>query len=425
MLLYQFHDILPGSSIDRVYTESVERYEAILQRLHESIYILANKLFGEGLLNLNPFCRNGIFRIGENWYAGDVPAMGFLPVSQMEKVNEFTVQATQDTIENNKLRVAFKDGCIVSLFDKDLGYEFVKKGEKMGVFSDYTDVGDCWDIRPVHYQKTRRNAVCISFEACTDGAIAVAKAKFELGRSVLEVCYILKQGSELLEIEIKIDCRQKKRMMRVAFPVNIESDVCSFNIPFGHLYRKTTENNSVEKAQYEVSGQKFVDISVARFGFSLLNDCKYGYRCKGHTIDVDLIRTPAGGLGTDVDRGVHTLKLAVYTHVGSLNQNTYRHSYEVNNELLLLSGTGRDDRFAPYVCDNENIVLEAVKIAEDNSGAVVRLYNCSENLEKCSVGFEDYQVAGITNIMEDACVPSGDVLEFRPFELKLLKIVKP
>ena len=60
--------------------------------------------------------------------------------------------------------VRFENGCIVSLFDKTLNREFVQRGKKMGVFSSYTDIGDCWDIRPVNCQKSRRNAKCTSFK---------------------------------------------------------------------------------------------------------------------------------------------------------------------------------------------------------------------------------------------------------------------
>ena len=86
--------------------------------------------------------------------------------------------------------------------------------------------------------------------------------------------------SPALQIELTIDCHQKSRMLRIEFPTSIETDECSFNVPFGHIKRKTTENNSVEKAQYEVSGQKFVDLSCGEYGLSLVNDCKYGFRCK-------------------------------------------------------------------------------------------------------------------------------------------------
>ena len=165
-------------------------------------------------------------------------------------------------------------------------------------------------------------------------------------------------------------------MLRVEFPVNVISNECSFNVPFGHIKRATTENNSVEKAQYEVSGQKFVDMSNDKYGISIINDCKYGYRCKENIIDINLIRSPAGGPGSNVDQGEHTLKLALYTHKGRLNSDTYRYCYEINNELTVLSGTGSCDRFSPYKCNNKNIVLEAVKIADDNGSAVMRLYNC-------------------------------------------------
>lgn len=424
VLLYQFHDILPGSSINRVYEESVARYELILKKLYDAISYLAEALFGYGLLNLNSFEQKGIFKVDKTWYRAELPPMGFAPVSELERVGEFTVKATADTIENDKLRVVFEDGCITSLFDKSLNREFVKLDCKMGVFSSYTDIGDCWDIRPVNYQKSRKNAEMLSFATYLDGARAVADVRFKLGGSVINSRYILTQDSEILEIQLKIDCHQKKSMMRVEFPVSIETDICSFNIPFGHLTRKTTESNSVEKAQYEVSGQKFVDMSNREYGLSLINDCKYGYRCKNGVIDLNLIRSPLGGPGSNVDQGEHTVNLAIYTHAGALDKETYRHAYALNNEPSVIRGSGSDDAFSPFSCDNENIVLEAVKIGESGDTAVFHLYNCSESGQKCKLSFAGYDIAAVTNVMEDEDKPTSAEQEFRPFELKLIKIKK-
>lgn len=424
VLLYQFHDILPGSSINRVYDESVARYEKILAHLNEGIESLSNKLFGKGLLNLNSFSQSGIFKVDSEWYYSDVPAMGFASVSQMKRVKKFTVRATQNIIENEKLRVQFKDGCIVSLFDKVLNQEFVQNGKRLGVFSSYTDVGDCWDIHPVNYQKSRQNAKCTSFETNLDGARATAMSEFKLGASTIRCLYILTQNSELLEMELTIDCHQKRQMMRVEFPVTVVSDECSFNVPFGHIKRATTENNSVEKAQYEVSGQKFVDLSNDKYGISIINDCKYGYRCKGSVIDIDLIRSPFGGPGTNVDQGVHTLKFAIYTHSGELASDTYKYAYQINNAPVAVNGIGGLEDFAPFKCDNDNIILESVKIADDDNGAVLRLYNCSESVQKCTVSVDGYEVSGITDIMEDEANAVDEQLHFRPFELKLIKVIK-
>lgn len=424
VLLYQFHDILPGSSIDRVYDESVAEYEKILARLNEGIENLSNQIFGKGLLNLNSFAQSGIFKVDGDWYSSVVPAMGFASVSQMRKIKEFTVKVTKNTIENEKLCVKFKDGCVVSLFDKELNREFVQCGKKMGAFSSYTDIGDCWDIRPINYQKSRRDAKCISFETNLDGACAIAVAVFKLGASTIKCRYSLTQNSEILKMNLTIDCHQKCKMMRVEFPVSVINDECSFNVPFGHIKRATTENNSVEKAQYEVSGQKFVDISDNKYGISIINDCKYGYRCKGSKLDIDLIRSPLRGPGTNVDQGVHTLKLAVYTHSGKLSSNTYKYAYQINNELVFVNGIGDLSNFAPFKCDNENIILESVKISDDNAGAVLRLYNCSDNAQKCTVTFEGYEVSGITDVMEGEISAIDDLLNFRPFELKLVKVIR-
>lgn len=421
-LLYQFHDILPGSSINRVYDESVARYEKILIRLNWAINYLADKIFKKGLLNLNSFAHSGSFNIDGEWYNADIPAMGFTPVTEMKKIEQFSVNATADTIENEKYCVKFEDGCIVSLFDKTLNREFVGRGKKMGVFSVYKDIGDCWDIHPINYQKTKVDAKCTAFKTVDNRASVSAVADFKLGQSTITCTYTLTQGGEVLEADLVIDCHQKNSMMRVAFPISVVSDECNFNVPFGHISRATTENNSVEKAQFEVSGQKFVDISNEKLGLTLINDCKYGYRCKGSVIDVNLIRSPLGGPGHNVDQGIHTVKFALYAHEGKISADTYKYAYQINNEPICVNGVGDTGSMSAFHCDNENIILESLKISDDKKGSVLRLYNCTDTEQECRIAFDGYEIAGTTDILEDNVMPCEDKLTFRGFELKLVKI---
>ena len=165
-------------------------------------------------------------------------------------------------------------------------------------------------------------------------------------------------------------------------------------------------------------------MSNNEYGISILNDCKYGYRCKNNVIDVDLIRSPFRGPGKNVDQGTHTLKLAIYTHGGNLSSETYKYAYQVNNEPVVVQGNDGLGDFSPFTCDNKNIILESVKISDDKLGAVLRLYNCSESMEKCLVSFEGYEISGITDVMEDEVAGIDGTLEFRPFELKLIKFIR-
>ena len=439
VLLYQFHDILPGSSINRVYAEAGARYDVIYAELTAAINALANYLVTEkSLVNLNPFSYNKNYSPDDcNWYNFDIPALGCVSVSEATPLTEFFAKADENSIENDRLRVTFTDGLITSLFDKTLQKEFVADGGKMALVSQYTDVGDCWDIRPEEYYDTKRDAVCTYFDTWELDAVAYAVAVYELNGTIITQEFSLTDGESLLKVDMEINCRQEDAMLRIAFPTSIETDECNFNIQFGHIARKTTENDSVEKAQYEVSGQKFVDMSEADFGLSFINDCKYGYRCKGGVIDLDLIRSPKGGPGTKVDQGEHTLTYALYTHAGPLGIDTYKEAYLLNNPLLLAgegnsSGTVNTDGFVGglrlaelYANENQNIVLETLKIPEDGNGLIARFYNAGAEKQETKAELMGYRAAEVMDIMENKISDKTDgSLSLRGFELINIRYVK-
>lgn len=424
VLLYQFHDILPGSSIDRVYEESRARYQEISAELEQAVSTLAGAVFGRGYFNFNSFHDTLTVKVGGKWYRAQVPALEFLPREALEEVSAFHARACAggDYIENDCVKVTFENGFIRSYYDKRLKREFADGGKKMAVVTQYRDVGDCWDIRPQNYASSRREARCTGFGLFADGPLAVARGSYRIGGSSVTIQYTLTDHSPALKLELAIDCHQKSQMLRIEFPTAIETDECSFNVPFGHIKRKTTENNSIEKAQFEVSGQKFVDLSNQEYGLSLINDCKYGFRCKNGVIDVDLVRSPRGGPGHSVDQGVNRVLLELFPHAGALGAETYARAYALNNPIREVDGRASCGDRPRYSSSNEAVVLESVQLSPDGSGAVLRLYNCSEAAQSAEISVSGYRIAGLTDLMEDALAPCGNTLHFRPFELKLVKM---
>ncbi len=423
ILLYQFHDILPGSSINRVYEESVARYEIIYARLNDAIAELSKALCkGKGWLNLTSYNYTKTLENDGKWYSVNVPAIGFAGVDSAEEITAFSATAGADFIENDKVKVTFKDGLIVSLFDKSLGKELIKAEAGANLFSMYTDVGDCWDIKPVDYQKDKTDAVCTAFETGVCGAKAYAKVAYKVCDTEVWQTISITDNSALVTFETKVNFVAKEQMLRAAFPVNIKTETAKFNIQFGHIERKTTENDSWDTAQYEVSGQKFVDFSQGDYGISLIDDCKYGYRCKGDVIDIDLIRAPKDGPGENVDQGENFITYALYPHAGELGTDTYREAYILNNPPIFVDGAG-DTANGLYKSDNENIVLESVKIPEDKNGLLLRLYNASESAQSVTVGFEGRKVTETVNVPEKSLAPCDGSLTFNPFELKIVRIV--
>lgn len=425
VLLYQFHDILPGSSIDRVYSESVEKYGVLLNEVECAIGQLAETIFGSSCyMNLNAFDIEQLIEKDGDWFWLKVPQVGAASIDSNKRITEFYAQASNDAIENDRIRIVFREGVIISLYDKTLCREFAVKADPMAVFSQYKDVGDAWDIRPVRYQNSQKKAVLKCFSIQTSGAMAFADVEFVLGKSTIKQRVSIVDGSNLVTIDIDVDCSQSSSMMRVAFPTTIYSDQCSFNVQFGHITRSTKESTSFEKAQYEVSGQKFVDLSSEAWGISLINDGKYGYRAKNNVIDVNLIRSPKKGPGSHIDQGHHHIKLALYTHAGSLSSDTYEQAYRLNNPLIHVKGENPSPNYNAFI-ENSNsaIILEGVKVAEDGQGMILHLYNCENKENSTEITLVGRTPKTLVDVMENTICDMDSGLLFNPFELKCVKFL--
>lgn len=427
ILLYQFHDILPGSSINRVYEECVRRYEILYHKLTNSIQALIDRLYRKDtVVNLNPFAYDTMLQHGEEWYAVHVPALG--AVSLPEPLQDFQAKCTYDTIENDKVRVRFGGGAVVSFFDKELNREFIADGTRAGVVSLYRDSGDCWDLAgaKADYLQTKQESTCTYFRAKTDDAKAYAECRFTVGNSAVTQVYYLLDGDNTLYCDMELTMNDAGHMLRMAIPTSLQTDEASFNIQFGHLKRKMTENTPQELAQFEVSGQKFVDISEEALGLSFINDCKYGYRCKYGVIDVDLVRSPEGGPGKEVDLGAHTIHWALMAHAGELGKETYQKAYLINNPLMLSGGlNGKANAEDAYHTTNEAVILETVKLPEDGNGLIVRFYNCSDSEQTADIALDGYRMSEIVNIMEESIESKTDgKLTLHGFELVNVRFVK-
>lgn len=429
ILLYQFHDILPGSSINRVYDECHKRYKIIENKMKNAVKLLAEKLFeAEGFINFNSFSYEKPVEIDEKWYLCSIAPLGFSNINKMKPITNFSAQCSADKIENDCVCVTFKNGVISSVYNKYLDREFVPENAVAGQISQYADDGDCWDIENCRcdYISTKQDAVCIGFSVSAHGAMAQAVCKYKVDNCEIQQIFYILDGDATVYAKLDLNVNQQARMLRIAFPTNIKADEGSFNIQFGHIKRKTTENNPVEIAQFEVSAHKFVDLSEKDTGLSLINDCKYGYRVKHGVIDMDLIRSPKGGPGKDVDQGKHTINYAIFTHKGQLSQETYKKAYELNNPPIRINGIkSKTDSEVFYNTTNDSVILETIKYPANGNGIITRFYNSDENPQSACVSIKGYKPIEVVNIPEEKIADKTDGnLSLRGFELINLRWIK-
>ncbi len=425
MLLYQFHDILPGSSIKRVYDESLARYRVMLKemealvaanddRLAEQIdtrsftipVLVQNSLSWErkewiqipnsltpesnSVRSPSPGGR-GERRIpplpmGEGWVLATVLPMGYTVIEASSPTEEkFPVSAAQDVLENDLLSVHFnEDGSISSIHDKRLDREVLPKGSAGNRLAVYVDLGDAWDFAMDYAEQTPRFMQLASSEARLDGPRAILKQVYRLNHSELIQEIILTAGRPRLDFVSQLHWRETQTMLRTSFPVAVHADEATFEIQYGHLRRPTHRNTTWDLARDEVCAHKWVDLSQGDYGVALLNDCKYGHKVKGNVIDLNLLRSvpyPGPRLVQDADvapgephhaytdQADHRFTYALYPHAGGLRQGrVIQAAYELNVPLRARPVEVRAGKLPAQTSflevESSNIIIEAVKVAE-------------------------------------------------------------
>ena len=196
------------------------------------------------------------------------------------------------------------------------------------------------------------------------------------GASVIDQTMTLDAGSRRVDFATDVDWHEDHKFLKVAFPVAVHAAQARFEIQFGHLARPTHANTAYERARFEVCAQRWADLSEAGFGVALLNDCKYGYDVRGHTLRLSLLRAPTAP-DPLCDRGRHRFTYALLPHGGELAA-VVAAGYALGAPLVVrTSGPAAGTRPAEHslvACDDPGFVVETVKAADDGRGVVARGY---------------------------------------------------
>jgi alpha-mannosidase len=433
-LFMQFHDILPGSSITRVYEETLARYAALMEETIGLTEEADRALLGKGdqtaVANSLSWDRTEWVRINGEWRLVKAPALSVSPVVAFD-VSDHDANATQSCLENDHLRVTFNTaGDIVSIFDKDNSREVLRKGETGNHLIVFEDAGDAWDFSPDYYVVKPSETTLVSSVSSLDGPVAVMHQTRKYGDSVLSQEIRLASGSRRLDFVTHVDWKERHKMLRVRFPLAIRSEHARCEIQFGNIERPTTMNTSWETAKQEVCGQKWVDISDAGYGVALLNDCKYGHRVHGCTLDLDLLRSPSYP-DPIADQAEHDITYSLFPHAGDYTDGGVVHAaYELNMPLRVIpSVKGVSDGCSSLLrLDSDDVVVEAIKKAEDEDAVIIRMYEAHGRSTNASVRFGfPVKSAEIVNLMEQK-ESSLEVREdqvdvsLNPFEIITLKV---
>ncbi len=454
MLLYQFHDIITGTSINRVYVEAFERYEkffkeisGLVKRAYETIY--SNSKPGtKVILNTLSWKRSEWVKDGGKWYFTEVLAMGDVGTEKLNKdVNRCQIIAKEQELQNEILKVKFAgDGSIASIWDKEEQCEVLANGQKANCLAIYMDemnrqgpqerqknydltwgYENAWDF-PIHYRQVKPEYLKLKkSKAYTDGPCAIIEQEYAYNKSVLRQKIILTSQSRRIDFQTDVDWQERFKMLRTSFPVAIKTNEARCEIQFGNVKRNTHQNTDWDYSKFESVAHKWVDISRNDYGVALLNDCKYGYSLFSNTLDLALLRSP-GYPNPESDKGKHHFIYALYPHKGDyIAGHVVRRAYELNEPLKIVNGSTADTKSFINV-NNANIIIESVKKSEDSDDIIVRLYECHGTKAICDIEFGfNVQKAELTNLLEEngkaLTIKNTTVnLSFGPFEVHTLRL---
>ncbi len=461
VLLYQFHDILPGSSLKRVYDESLADYEQLQKRVNDIID--KSKKAITGLVNTQGFTnpliaynslswnRSEWIQHCDQWYFVDIPAMGYRTIeADVRPVQSDKLVARERLLENDRLRVRFKqNGAISSIYDKTLKRQVLARGEEGNRFVVFKDRGDAWDFR-VDYDRVKPDSLQLKrSSAFLDGPCAVMEQVYTYGYSKLVQTIRLKLCSDLVEFDAVLDWRQPETMLRVRFPVAVFATDSVSEIQFGSIKRPAHGNTSWDTARDEIAALKWVDLSQRDFGVALLNDCKYGHRIKGHTLDLNLLRSvpytgtrmvsdemvkPGEPHHAYTDQGEHRFRYALLPHAGDyVRGEVVQRAFEFNVALQTVSVNPQKGHLPPTISfvhpGDKRVILDTVKQAEAGKAVILRFYESSGAKVETPVHIAfPVSSAYEVNLLEKEEKPlrihdHGFTLTLQPFEIKTVKLV--
>ena len=377
-----------------------------------------------------------------------VPALGYKVVwvgagARGKQASDAQARDSSDaiTLENATLRVRVdkQSGCIASLFDKKSSFETLAPGtcgNQLQFFKDNPKDYDAWNVDPGTFDvapATIDHADSVELVKTAEPGIRVTR-RWQSSKFVQT--FSLSAEGDMVNVDNEIDWHEAHILLKAAFPLAATSDFATYEIPYGAIDRPTTRNNSWEKAQFEVPAMRWADLGDGKHGLSVINQTKYGYDGVGNLLRLTLLRSPKSP-DAEADMGHHHFQYALYPHAGTWKDAmTVRHGYEYNYPLTAaaaIAHTGAlpaEHSFASVAPDN--VVLTAVKKAEDAKGLIFRVYEWAG--KDATVEFHvppGASTATITNLQEtpegSPLEVSGDVVKapIHPYEILTVRVDYP
>jgi len=461
LLLNQFHDILPGSSIARVYDEAEAAFDDVIATADRTAAAareaLTDDAQGVTVFNALSWRRTALVELPEGVRAAvdadgrrvpvqdvagrtmaevTVPSCGWTPLTPAGRPDPCRgdcgpkLTAAPDTLENELLRLTFNSrGEIESIFDKAACRELAAGAcNSFRMYKDVPASFDAWDLDMNYMDQPVALDAEADIEAVTAGPLlAVLRITRPLHRSTLTQTVTMRRNSRCVDFHTVIDWRERHKVLKVAFEVDYHAENALHEIQFGHVARPTHHSNPFDAARYEVSNHKWSGLVEPGRGFAVLNDCKYGLNVLGRSINLTLLRSPLAPDGR-AEAGRHEFTYAMLPWTGPfVDCGVVREGYELNCPVTTARGLA--EQRSVFGVDDPNVIVDTVKAAEDGSGdTIVRLYESKGTATRAALTVSlPVRSASLCDMLENVIEPATIqddriMMDFAPFKIKTLRL---
>jgi len=477
VLTNQFHDILPGSSINEVYAQTDKDYAeamALIAEIRETALakiLGAISTAGEGIpfvvFNTLGWVRDdaGTLRIpglpekfcvvdtagnpvpsqrigkGEFVFeAKAIPPLGHAVYRVVTGTRHAEpsglLRATGTGMENDYVRIRFdKYGTLTKIYDKVEQREVLPKGARANVlqlFDDRPWEHDAWDIDHDFEKNMWEPGPAESIEAVETGPVrAVVRIVRKTERSTFTQDVTLHANSPRIDFVTKVDWWEKRVLLKVAFPVDVRAARATYEIQYGTIERPTHWNDAHDRARFENTALRWVDLSEGDYGVSLLNDCKYGHDVKENVLRLSLLRSSVDP-DPHADEGAHAFTYSLFPHAWGWRNGTVHEGHQLNTPLIAVPAPKNSGSQPPVSAfasvDNDNVIIDHVKKHEDSKAVIVRVYEAHGQRGEATLTFaRKPQSVTECDLMEENDQPAklqGNRISFyvTPYELRTFKV---
>lgn len=466
ILLHQFHDIIPGSSVNEVYRDSKRNYENARREVldvrdqalgavlpaKKNTYVICSAGGSEGeTLVFAKTGEEGRFTDGQGELAAQKTEGGYYvsvktkpyQLKQIrfcpEKELEQKAEIFDISPENRRLVTPYyeirwtKDGRVESIYDREKERQVLEEGQYGNVLEVYEDKPlnfDAWDIDLFYMEKMERAVLERPAEIIENGSLkASVRFWFRYHNSKIVQDMTVYRDSRRIDFVTKADWQESQRLLKAAFYTSVHATKALYDIQFGYVERPTHFNTSWDMAKFEVCGHKWADLSETGYGVSLMNNCKYGYSIHDNAMKISLLKS-AKYPDRQADIGEHEFTYSLYPHTGSLTEGG---TIEEADRLNMKPSVFRDRTCCGVESgiaevSSSAVKIDAVKKAEKEDCLIVRMHECYGSTVKfvltsqfairkavrCNLLEEDVE----KNIWTD----EGCALTLHPFEICTVKL---